>query len=61
MENIVDTHAHLDGEEFVSDIDEVIERAKSQGIERFSFRLSTPKASIVCRLCVGGILAISTR
>ena len=32
MENIVDTHAHLDGEEFVSDINDVIERAKSQGI-----------------------------
>ena len=34
MENIVDTHAHLDGEEFVSDIDEVIERAKSRGIRK---------------------------
>ena len=34
MENIVDTHAHLDGEEFVSDINDVIERAKSQGIRK---------------------------
>lgn len=31
---IVDTHAHLDGEEFKDDIDEVIARAKSAGIGR---------------------------
>ena len=30
---MIDTHAHLDGEEFKEDIDEVVDRAKKSGIE----------------------------
>lgn len=32
MVSIIDTHAHLDGEEFSSDVDEVIARAKQAGV-----------------------------
>ncbi|MCH9740117.1 MAG: TatD family hydrolase [Epsilonproteobacteria bacterium] len=32
---IIDTHCHLDDERYNDDIDEVIERAKEQGVERF--------------------------
>ena len=32
---IIDTHCHLDDERYIDDIDEVINRAKEQGIERF--------------------------
>lgn len=31
---MIDTHCHIDGEEFVDDLDEVILRAKSAGIEK---------------------------
>jgi TatD DNase family protein len=32
---IIDTHCHLDDERYNDDIEEVIERAKQQGVERF--------------------------
>ena len=32
MEMLIDTHAHIDGEEFKDDLPEVIERAKAAGI-----------------------------
>ena len=32
---IIDTHCHLDDERYNDDIEEVIERAKAKGIERF--------------------------
>ena len=32
---IIDTHCHLDDERYNDDIEEVIERAKKQGVERF--------------------------
>ena len=31
---IIDTHIHLDGEEFAEDIDEVVARAKEAGVVR---------------------------
>ena len=30
---LIDTHAHLDGEEFAADLPVVIERAKAAGVE----------------------------
>jgi TatD DNase family protein len=32
---IIDTHCHLDDERYNDDVDEVIDRAKKQGVERF--------------------------
>ncbi len=32
---IIDTHCHLDDERYMDDVDEVINRAKEQGVERF--------------------------
>ena len=32
---IIDTHCHLDDERYIDDVDEVINRAKEQGVERF--------------------------
>ena len=46
---IIDTHAHLDGEEFKEDLDEVIERARMAGVERIfvpAIDLTTTQASI---------------
>jgi TatD DNase family protein len=40
---IIDTHCHLDDERYDDDIDEVIERAKRQGIERFIIPGADPK------------------
>jgi TatD DNase family protein len=40
---IIDTHCHLDDERYNSDIDEVISRAKEQGIERFIIPGADPK------------------
>ena len=34
MLNFIDTHAHLDGEEFAQDLPEVVERAREQGAEK---------------------------
>lgn len=46
---IIDTHAHLDGEEFKEDLDEVIERARLAGVERIfvpAIDLTTTQASL---------------
>lgn len=40
---IIDTHCHLDDERYNDDISEVIERAKSQGVERFIIPGADPK------------------
>jgi len=40
---IIDTHCHLDDERYNDDIDEVISRAKEQGIERFIIPGADPK------------------
>jgi TatD DNase family protein len=40
---IVDTHCHLDDERYNDDIDEVILRAKEQGVERFIIPGADPK------------------
>ena len=40
---IIDTHCHLDDERYNDDIEEVIERAKAKGIERFIIPGADPK------------------
>jgi TatD DNase family protein len=40
---IIDTHTHLDNEKFLNDADEVIERAKSVGVEKFIIPAADPK------------------
>jgi len=40
---IIDTHCHLDDERYNEDISEVIERAKSKGVERFIIPGADPK------------------
>ncbi len=40
---IIDTHTHLDHEQFLNDIDEVIQRAKNAGAERFIIPGADPK------------------
>jgi len=40
---IIDTHCHLDDERYNDDIDEVINRAKEQGVERFIIPGADPK------------------
>jgi TatD DNase family protein len=40
---IIDTHCHLDDERYNDDIAEVIERAKSKGVERFIIPGADPK------------------
>jgi len=40
---IIDTHCHLDDTRYKDDINEVIERAKSEGIERFIIPGADPK------------------
>ena len=32
---IIDTHIHLDNEQYVEDLDAVIQRAKDSGVEKF--------------------------
>ena len=34
MIEIIDTHAHLEGEEFADDLQQVIERAKEAGVKK---------------------------
>jgi len=41
---IIDTHCHLDDERYNDDIDEVLERAKEQGVERFIIPGADPKS-----------------
>ena len=40
---IIDTHTHLDNEQFKEDVDEVIKRAKEAGVERFIIPGADPK------------------
>jgi TatD DNase family protein len=40
---IIDSHCHLDDERYSDDIDEVIKRAKEQGVERFIIPGADPK------------------
>ncbi len=40
---IIDTHCHLDDERYNDDIDEVLERAKAKGVERFIIPGADPK------------------
>ena len=40
---IIDTHCHLDDERYREDISEVVERAKSEGVERFIIPGADPK------------------
>lgn len=40
---IIDTHCHLDDERYNEDIDEVLERAKANGVERFIIPGADPK------------------
>jgi len=40
---IIDTHCHLDDERYNDDIDEVINRAKQEGVERFIIPGADPK------------------
>lgn len=40
---IIDTHCHLDDKRYNDDIDEVLQRAKEQGVERFIIPGADPK------------------
>ena len=40
---IIDTHTHLDNEKFIDDVDEVIKRAKENGVEKFIIPAAEPK------------------
>ncbi|RUM56538.1 MAG: hydrolase TatD [Nautilia sp.] len=43
MKMIIDTHCHLDNEKYYNDLDEVIERAKKYGVEKFIIPAASPK------------------
>ena len=40
---IIDTHTHLDNEKYYNDLDEVIKRAKENGVEKFIIPAANPK------------------
>jgi len=40
---IIDTHCHLDNEKYYNDVDEVIKRAKENGVEKFIIPAASPK------------------
>jgi len=40
---IIDTHCHLDNGKYYNDLDEVIERAKKYGVEKFIIPAASPK------------------
>jgi len=40
---IIDTHIHLDNEQYYDDLDEVLERAKKSGVEKFIIPGADPK------------------
>ena len=40
---IIDTHTHLDNEKYYNDIEEVIKRAKENGVEKFIIPAADPK------------------
>ena len=49
---MIDTHAHLDGEEFAEDISEVIQRAKDVGVEKiFLPNVNEDTLQPIIRLC----------
>ena len=60
MEMLIDTHAHIDGEEFKDDLPEVIERAKAAGIGKI-FVPSTFRAWTTSWLFAINILAMLIR
>ena len=39
---IIDTHCHLDDKRYIDDIDEVLQRAKEQGVEKFIIPAADP-------------------
>ncbi|NOZ89871.1 MAG: TatD family hydrolase [Epsilonproteobacteria bacterium] len=41
---IIDTHCHLDDDRYIDDLDEVLDRAKKEGIERFIIPGADPKS-----------------
>ena len=41
---IIDTHCHLDDNRYIDDLDEVLDRAKKEGIERFIIPGADPKS-----------------
>jgi TatD DNase family protein len=43
IEMIIDTHTHLDNEKYYDDIEEVIKRAKLNGVEKFIIPAAHPK------------------
>ncbi len=49
---IIDTHAHLDGEEFKDDLNDVIQRAKTAGIGRiFLPAIDLPSTDNILKVC----------
>ena len=49
---LIDTHAHLDGEEFAADLPVVIERAKAAGVEKvFVPAIDQKTSGTVLQLC----------
>lgn len=58
--NLVDTHAHIQGSEFVDDLDAVIERALAAGVVQMvvpAVDLDSARASVALAERVGGIYA----
>ena len=52
MIRIIDTHTHLDGEEFADDRQEVIERAKEAGVCKvFIPAIDLPSVTTVMQVC----------
>ena len=50
--NFIDTHTHLDGEEFDADRDETIQRAKDAGVSKvFIPAIDMPSVSRVLAVC----------
>ena len=58
---IIDTHAHLDVEDFADDLPEVISRAHEAGEERFSYQLSTSNQWILYWLFADSFLTPAIR
>lgn len=49
---MIDTHAHLDGEEFAADLDQVIQRAKTAGVEKvFLPAIDVPSVRRILSVC----------
>ena len=50
--NFIDTHSHLDGEEFALDRDEVVARAKAAGVSKvFIPAINLPSVDTVLAAC----------